>query len=73
MTSNFRKLWVDKRARDYGVFTTLDNHVMVPVVRLPNIASRPEFTEHRYATGVAQRSWQLLARQYDPELRRAEL
>lgn len=71
--SLFRNLWVDKRARDYGVFTTLDNHVMVPAVRLPSIVAPLEFTELRYATGVARRSWQLLARQYDPELRRADL
>lgn len=73
VTSSFRNLWVDKRRRDYGVFTTLDNHVLIPVRRIPSAASPIEFTEQRYPTGVAQRTWTLLARQYDPELRRAEL
>lgn len=71
--SNFRRLQVDKRARDYSVFTTLDNHVMLPVTRLRSIVAPVEQFEIRVATDVAQRSWRLMARQFDPSLRRADL
>jgi hypothetical protein len=71
--SNFRRLWVDKRARDYGVFSTLDNHVMLPAVEMPSVLAPLKPSELRVPTGVAQRSWRIMARQFDPELRRADL
>lgn len=69
----FRGLTENRRTRQFEVFTTLDSHVRVPVMQVDSAASRLDFFETQYPTGVALRSWRILARQFDPELRRADL
>lgn len=80
----FRGLTENKRTRQYEVFSSLDSHVRVPVIGLPivqdgtgrpmlSLVSSLEFREEQYPNTLAVRSWQVMARQFDPELRRAEL
>jgi len=69
----FRGLTENRQTRQYEVFSTLDNHVKVPVVSMASIASPFEIVEAHLPTGVAVRTWTIMARQFDPELRRADL
>jgi len=70
---NFRGLHEDRATRQFRVFTTLDSHVPIPVTAIRSVASPVEFFTNQYETGTAIRSWQLMARAFDPELRRADL
>lgn len=69
----FRGLTENRRTRQYEVQSTLDSHVPVSVVSADSAASCLDFYETHYSTGVAIRTWRIMARQFDPELRRADL
>jgi hypothetical protein len=69
----FRGLTENRRTRQYEVFSTLDSHVKVPVTETRSMVERTEFFEAQYPNGVAIRTWRMMARQFDPELRRADL
>ena len=69
----FRGLTENRRTRQYEVFSTLDCHVKVPVTETRSMVERTAFFETQYPTGVAIRSWRLMARQFDPSLRSVSL
>lgn len=69
----FRGLTENRRTRQYEVFSTLDCHVKIPVVGATSLLEPLAFFEAQYPTGLAIRTWQIMARQHCPELRRADL